>query len=145
MADRAVSVTVSYVITLAITAVLISGLILAAGSLVDGMKGQTSRDGYEVVGNRMVSGLQTADRMAQTGGSTVEVSVDLPGLVAGTQYNVVVNNSSNPPTVRIQSSDARADVVLPVANETALRSGEVPGGPVQVVLEDGKLEVQSNR
>ncbi len=145
MADRAVSVTVNYVITLAITAALISGLILAAGSLVDGMRGQTTREGYQVVGNRMVSGLQTADRLAQTGASDLEVSVDLPGLVAGTQYTIVVNNSSDPPQVRIQSSSARADIVLPVANETAIRGGEVPGGPVRVVLENGKLEVRSDR
>lgn len=144
MSDRAVSVTVNYVLTLAITTVLIAGLITGAAGLIDGTKAQTTRDGYEVAGNRVAAGIQAADRLAQSGPVEVSLTVDLPDRIAGTQYRIVVNNTSAPPKVTISGVSRDQSVSVAVTNQTGLVDGEVFGGDIRVYLrDDGKLEVVS--
>ena len=144
MDNRGVSVTVSYILTLSITVVLISGLIIGAGSVVDGTKKQATHDGYTISANRMVGGIQAADRLVASGATTANVTVHLPERVAGTQYTVTVNTSSSPPVVEIQGVDADVVVTHPISNRTDIVESEVDGGDVVVVRRsDGKLEVQS--
>lgn len=143
MGDRAVSVTVSYVLTLAITTALISGLLIGAGTLVDSMRDSTTRDGYEVAGHRTVGGLQSADRLAANGAESVELEVELPSRVAGTQYTISINNSSDPPQVVVQGEASNQQISIPFKNTTAVDAGTVGGGDILVILDsDGKLEVQ---
>lgn len=142
MSERAVSVTVNYVLTLAITTVLIAGLITGAASLIDGTEKQTTKDGYEVAGNRVAAGIQAADRLAQSGSVEVTMTVDLPDRIAGTQYRISVNNNSSPPEVTISGVSRDQSVSVPVTNQTELVGGEVFGGDIRVHLrKDEKLEV----
>lgn len=143
MGDRGVSVTVSYVLTLAITTALISGLLIGAGSLVDSMRDSTTRDGYEVAGHRTVGGIQSADRLAANGAESVELEVDLPSRVAGTQYTISINNSSDPPKVVVEGESNDQQITIPFKNTTAVDAGTIRGGDIVVVLDsNGKLEVR---
>ena len=144
MRDRGVSITVNFVLTLAITTALISGIILAAGSLVDGTQKQTTRDGYTVAGNRVIAGLQSADRLAASGADTVSLTVDLQEEVAGTQYTITINNSSTPATVTVSGVSNDQAVTLPLHTRTPVHAGTVKGGDVIVSTDaTGKLTVEA--
>lgn len=147
MTDRAVSVTVSYVLTLAISTLLMTGLLFAAGNLVDDRRDSATRSELRVVGERVASSLMAADRLAQVGASTVEVDARAPVRVAGLQYTVSLNATSQ--EVVVETSNPEVVVEVSFANTTAVSESSATGGRVSIVLTDPggpneALEVQSS-
>lgn len=140
--DRATATALSYVLTLGITALLISGLLIAAGGAVDRQREDTTREALEVVGQQLSSRLMAADRLAATGASEVTVRGAYPDTVAGSTYSIVVR--SGPPTeIEITATGSRVTVTVGVANRTPVAETSVPGGDVEIVLTGGQLEVRS--
>lgn len=94
--DRGVSTAVGYVLALAITALLISGLIVAGGNFLDGQRDRVVRDQLNVLGERVASGVENADRMAGAADDSpvVFVRVALPSRAASTQYRIRVDNTT---------------------------------------------------
>jgi len=139
---RAVSTAVSYVLGLGITALLITGLLIAAGGLVDGRRAVTSGNALEVTGQRLAAGLMTADRLADTeGAENVSVEVSVPPRIAGSGYEVRVNGSTS--TLVLEGDQFEGIRRVPFVNHTAVETTTVRGGDVRVVLNDaGKLEVR---
>jgi hypothetical protein len=157
--DRAVSITVNYVIVLGITAVLISGLLVGAGGYVQEQRESVVREELSVVAEQVAAGIDDADRLARaheravvTGSRTVRVGVDLPNRVAGESYRIEVSNVSVPgeqPTrqeLTLRSSSTRVSVTLSISTLIGVQNGSVNGGWVAVrldtkgstlVLEDG--------
>lgn len=141
--DRAVSTAVGYVLTLGITTVLVSGLLLAAGGVVEDRREATTRNTLEVVGQRLAASLMSADRLATTDGTrTVAVTVDLPERIAGSGYSVRVDGSSSTLVLDADRTDATRRVSF-VAS-TPVASTKVSGGRLRIVLSPaGQLEVRS--
>lgn len=146
MDDRATSIQIGYTLSLAITALLISGLLIATGGLVESRQEQTIRSELTVVGERVATNLMSADRLASTGGSNAEVrvTVSLPDRVAGSGYRVTVNSSTSPPQLVLTSTDPAVTVTVPFETTTTVDAGTVSGGDVRIVLTpSGTLEVRS--
>lgn len=142
MTDRGVSVTLNYVLSLAIATLLISGLLFAAGNVVGDRRESVVRAEMQVVGERISSGLAMADRLARTGSNTVVVEVSAPRRIAGEDYSIEVNATSR--EVVLRTADPTVVVRVPVRNETAIAASEANGGRVEVVLSaGGELEVRS--
>jgi hypothetical protein len=138
--DRAVSTTVGYALALSITTILVSGLLISTGNVVDSREKMTTRNELEVVGERVVAGLMSADRLATTeGASDVAVSVTLPTTVAGNRYSIEIGTTK----VIIEADSVRTSVTVPVDTSTTLSTGTVSGGSIRIVLDGGDLEVQS--
>ena len=157
--DRAVSITVNYVIVLGITAVLITGLLVGAGGYVQEQRENVVREELSVLAEQVAAGITDADRLARahersvvTGSRTVRVGVDLPSRVAGESYRIEVRNVSIPgehPTryeLTLRSSSTRVSVTLSTSTLVSVQNGSVDGGLVVVrfdtggstlVLEDG--------
>ncbi|MGQ4554661.1 DUF7266 family protein [Halobellus sp. GM3] len=154
--DRAVSITVSYVIALGITAVLISGLLVGAGGYVESQRDSVVREELSVVGEQLAAGIDDADRLSRSTATSrsVRVGVDLPRRVAGESYRIDVAEVSDPPdqpgryelTLRPTRSDV--SVTLTVSTIVPLREGSTGGGwtvvrldtsgaDPRLVLEDG--------
>lgn len=140
-ADRGVSTVVGYVLALAVTVALISGLITATGAVIEDRQATTARTGLEAAGERLAAKLMAADRLATTGADTVVVAVPLPDRVAGGSYTVTVNDSADAELV-LASATTGAEVTVEVANRTDLAGATVPGGDLAVVLSGGELEVR---
>lgn len=144
MNDRAVSVTVNYTLSLAIAALLISGLLFAAGQNVETRQQEAIRAELEVIGQRLATGLMTADRLVQAGGDDVSVAVSIPDRVAGTGYDIEINASASRAYIRLTSENPVATTNVTFVNRTAVDSLQLDGGDVNVVLAaDGALEVES--
>lgn len=141
--ERAVSTTLGYVLTLTITAVLISGLLIAGGSLVEDQRDRIAQQELSVAAEQLASGLQEGDRLAETSaGGTMQVRIWLPERIAGGRYTIELTNQSTatggPATATIQATaqGANAEATLslrtgiPVANQTVI------GGPLVVTHRD---------
>lgn len=141
--DRAVSTTLSYVLTLSITALLASGLILAAGSTVESRQQSVVEEELEVVGQQFASKLLAADRLATNGGETVRVELTAPSQVAGSSYRVTVSDGT-PSTIRLEAGNLDVDVTVTVPVDTTVVDTAFRGGDARIVLTDGgELEVRS--
>lgn len=141
--DRAVSTAVSYVLTLGITTLLVTGLLISAGGVVDDRRDVTSRNTLEVVGQRLAAHLMAADRLAGTAETRhVAVEVDLPRNVAGGGYEIRVNGSTS--TIVLESEGTDATQRVQFANATAVNDTTVRGGDVRIVYTPAdELEVRS--
>lgn len=166
---RAVSVNVGYVLTLAISAIILSALLVAAAGAVDGQKRTVVRDQLDVVGNRLAADIAGADRLGATaradidatvdetptdpseaGTATVAIRIDLPRRIAGTSYVIEIDDAaSGDPTLVLRVTDPDVVVSVPLRLRTEIEPVRVAGGPVVVEYEyvydssDARLEVRS--
>ncbi|WP_230455241.1 hypothetical protein [Halorubrum sp. BV1] len=135
--ERAVSVTVGYVLTLAIGALLLSGVVIAVGGVIDGQTQRTVESELSVAGQTAVANLEAADRLARAaeadrpgseGAVTVTVEADLPSRIAGRTYRIAVD--SDAVAVRTDSPDVRIEV--PHAATRDVSPTTVRGGPIRI-------------
>lgn len=141
--ERGVSTTLGYVLTLSITAILISGLLMAGGSMVEDQRDRIAQQELSVSAEQFASGLNDGDRLAQSAdGGVMRVRIWLPERIAGGSYTLELINESAPANqparatiiATAQGANAEATVSIrtgvPVANRTVL------GGPVVVSHRD---------
>lgn len=143
--DRAVSVTLSFVILLAIATTLLVSMVMVTGSLMESQKVHAVQDELTVTGEGLASTLEQADRLnraTEGNASRLEIDRDLPRHVSGTSYRITVNGSAQELTL----STLRPDVVITISvNATTLanQTDTVAGGPVQIGLDGANLVVNS--
>jgi len=145
---RAVSTTVSYTLTLAISALLVTGLIVAGGDYVDDRQEQVVRGELTVIGQQIVSDIAQADRLAgaRTGPTTIKLNQSFPERVTGTGYRITLDPNSGDPEVELQSVDPKIRVTVGLVNETSVKQSTTNGGRVQVYYDssgDDKLEIRN--
>lgn len=141
MNDRAVSVTLNYVLSLAITTLLIGGLLLATGGVMDDRRESAVRGELEVVGQRISSGVETVDRLHRVGAERATYRVSAPDRVAGKGYTIDVNATRR--VLVLETTDPSVSVEVPFRNETDVAASTVTGGDVEVVRSGDELEVRS--
>lgn len=141
MTDRGVSVAVNYVLSLAITTLLISGLLFATGGVMDDRRESAARGELEVVGQRVSSGLETVDRLHRVGADEATFQVTAPDRVAGEGYTIEVDATRR--LLVLETTDPSVSVEVPFRNETDVAASTVTGGDVEIARSGGELEVRS--
>ncbi|MFB6135603.1 MAG: hypothetical protein ABEJ04_02490 [Halobacteriaceae archaeon] len=149
--ERAASVTVGYVVSLAVVALVVSALLVATGTFVQGKREQVVRTELRVVGEQVASDLAAADRLAETGATAdARVRSTLPESVAGLTYRVrVVDRPDGGPgpgnryalVLRTDSPAVTVNVTF-VTDATVQTGTTVTGGPLVVVYDGTDLEVR---
>lgn len=147
--DRAVSTVVGYILTLGITAILITGLLTAGGDFVSDQRHGTIRDELQVLGQQLASDLSAADRLARAGGTEVSVTRSLSPEVTGVAYRVTVEDAVDGPnvveiTLRTDSPDVSVTVGVYLGTNVGTSVGGTvthAGGDVVIVLNGDHLEV----
>ena len=145
MTDRAVSVTVNYVMTITIATLLLSGLAVSAGGLIESQSERAIESELDVLGQRLAADIESADRLATVaGGANAEVRIEtrLPTRVAGAGYDITVVESE----LVLRSTDPAISVTVPLRVTNDLVEGRtVQGGNVVIRWSDGtdRLEVES--
>lgn len=155
--DRAVSVTVSYTLTLMIATLLIGGLITASGGLIERQTEHATYEELDVVGQTLAANLLSADRLATVGHQDaaavdgveaadvdVELRTALPDRVAGTSYTIEVNVSDDGQgelVLRAHSPDVTATVPFVVSNMDGYTES-VRGGTVEIYTDEGEIRVR---
>lgn len=141
---RAVSVTISYVLTLAITAVLITGLLLSAGSLFERQQDRSAREQLQDAGGQFAHQIQYLDRLADgtNGTSNASLSVSLPDQVSGSRYDAEikaedVDGDGEPESMLYLGGISKASsVTIPVGNETWVQTGGIQTDEFRMYLCD---------
>ncbi|MFC7173354.1 hypothetical protein ACFQL0_08240 [Haloplanus litoreus] len=143
---RGTSTALGYVLSLGIAAILISGLIVAGGGLMEGQRDQSARTELQVVGQTLAAELTNAGRLADCPSCELTLWADLPARVAGGAYLIEVVNTADPDIYRLvlsaEVADATATVRFrarrPVATTT------VTGGRLAIEYDPaaGTLEVR---
>ncbi len=145
--DRGVSTTVGYALSLGISAILISGLLIAGGGFLQDQRVTSTRSELTVIGDQIAADIASADRLVGSSVSNVMVQRNLPDRVTGSAYTVqvvtspqahLVLNSSEPDvTVRV---DVDAHFSENLGN--GLRETSVDGGGIEIVYDpDGNDEL----
>ncbi|MEA1930008.1 MAG: hypothetical protein U9O06_00445 [Euryarchaeota archaeon] len=139
---RGVSVTVGYVLMLAVAGLLLGVLVTAGGGLLEGQSEQVVDDELTVVGSQLAANIHEADRLAQVAhadanttaaGGTVALDVNLPRQVAGTGYRIEIRNE----TINLLTSNPTMNVTVSYP-ETAVpvsTDGQLNGGDLRIVYE----------
>ncbi|WP_262178433.1 DUF7266 family protein [Haloarcula laminariae] len=139
---RAVSTTLSYVLSLGIATVLITGLIVAGGSYIDSQREQVIRDELTVTGQQIASDIEWADRLVRAGDSAVTVRTNrsFSNSVTGAPYRVTLDDDNE--TVVLRTTDPDVTVRIGLAVETPLAESSILGGDLQVRYTGSELEVR---
>ncbi len=139
---RAVSVTLGYVLTLAIASLLVTGLLIAGGNFVADQREEVIRSELEVIGQQIAASLQSADSLVQAseGSPIVRLENRFPRDVTGSTYHVHLVEGPDPELV-LNSTDPDVSVRVAVANETAFGQSHADGGTVVIVYDSGADEV----
>lgn len=144
--SRGASVMVGYVLNLAVAAILIGGLITAAGGMVDSRATQATDAQLEVLGSQVAAEIAGADRLVNASSNpsaaTVAVRIDLPSRVAGRSYTISVEPSGDGDRLVLESDDVSVEHRLP-SLWTDIAEGTIPGGDVEIRYVGGDLVVQS--
>lgn len=149
MDDRAVSTVVGYILTLGITAVLITGLLTAGGDFVGDQRHGTIRDEMQVLGQQLASDLSAADRLVRAGGTEVSVTRTLPDEVTGVGYLVTIEDSVDDPnvvdiTLRTENPDVSVTLGVYLVTDVGSDTGGTithNGGDLVIELDGDHLEV----
>ncbi|WP_336361362.1 DUF7266 family protein [Haladaptatus sp. ZSTT2] len=143
MDNRGVASSLNYILGLGIATVLVVGLLIAGGNLIEDQREQVVRNELSVLGQQMVSDISTADRFTAEGGE-ITIERDLPKLVAGEHYRItVVQDAPNEYSLLLRTS--RTDITVQIAfrAESSITESSVDGGSVSIVGDGSTVEVQN--
>ena len=122
-----------YVLTLGITAILVSGLLIAGGSFVEEQRDRAIETELTVVGEQLATHLNAADRLNQSadGDRTISIKQPFPSSTAGSSYSITLVEQKQP-VLRLETAQSDIAVEVEVTNTTAMGQSNAPGGTVVV-------------
>lgn len=141
--SRGISTVISHILALGIVGILVVGLLLGVGGLLEGKQATASAEELDAVGNRIASDVVAADRLAQ-GGGTVTVDASGPRSAAGGQYTVHIAPGPTAGTATLSLTTARSgpSTAITIDVETTVVEGRAAGDSVSVVVEDEELTLE---
>jgi len=140
--ERGVSVTVGYVLNLAIVTVLVSALLVGGSGLIDGRTQTVTTDELTVAGQGLAAELSGADRLARTGSvSRLSVRATLPARTAAGNYAIEIRHSGDTGEIELRATDPDVTVTVPFRSETPVANTTVRGGTVRIEYDAGADEL----
>lgn len=136
---RAVSTTVGYTLAIAITAILISGLLIAGGSFVEDQRETVLQTELRVIGQQISADIEQADRLVgASSGSSVTVTIEkqFPDRIAGSPYTVSLTSGS-PHELRLRSTSPEVVVTVSLTTHFAGVADSSVNGGIVVIDYDG--------
>ncbi|MEF8828178.1 MAG: hypothetical protein V5A49_04045 [Haloarcula sp.] len=145
--SRAVSTPLGYTLTLAITAVLVTGLVVAGTGFVEDRQENVIREELSVIGQQVAADFARVDRLVVAADSrneslTATTRQTFPGRVSGSGYQLSLDPSAE--RLVLTSTDPEIRVTVGVTNRTNLQESTISGGTVKVAYNgtSDALEVQ---
>lgn len=134
MTDRAVSTTLAYALGLAITTILISGLLIAGGTYVETQESEAVRTELQVTGQRIAADTAGVDRTAATiQNGSLTVTRTYTRTVVNSEYEVSVERIGDTPTYEFtleaidngETASVRTYSDTPVFTADSVRGGKI--------------------
>lgn len=148
--DRGVSITVTHVLTVGITTILISGLLIGAGSMLEGERQQSAEASLETIGERLANEVSNVDRLANES-ETMTVETSHQREVSGSTYTVELRaNCSAQPLIDdssclvLESTGEDVEVAVPIdVDEDDIADGSSSsGGSIVIVWDGGEIALE---
>lgn len=126
---RGASIPVTHALTIAITALLMVGLLLGAGQFLEGQQQTVARQQLSNVGGDIVDQINTLDDL-NASGETVTATLEptYPRTIAGKPYTLaLVTDGPRSGTLHLNSTVLSRSIRLPVRTDTPLRQSKARG------------------
>lgn len=126
--DRSISIVLNYVLVLAISSLLVTGLLVAGGSFVENNRERVIDSELTVIGNHIAGNIEQVDRLVTASQDNLGASGDEPEAyinqtfqdeVTGSSYAVTLVDG-NPPQVVLRSFEPEVSVRVNVTVQTAV-------------------------
>lgn len=142
---RGASIALTHVLTMGITAILVSGLLVGMSGMVDDQRERAIRNSLETIGERLATETSYVEEMSPRS-SGVTLRVEHPRTVAGRTYAVgLLTDPSQcdgaPPCLRLHTDSPAVTVVVPVPLDVPVTDATVPGGDLRIVY-DGRITLK---
>lgn len=140
---RGASIPVTHAMTIAITALLLSSLLLGAGSFLNRQQDTVAREQLAEIGGDLANLLNGVDRLNATGEEvSVTIEPGYPRTVAGTPYSVDLVTASGSDTegqLILDSTAVGHPVRIPISTDTPIDDDTAARGesPTVVLESDG--------
>lgn len=140
---RGVSTTVSFVLAVAITAILVGGLLLGVGGLMEDQQDRTLDNELRILSERVATDLTTIEQAASTTDDRIVVTKHAPRTLAGQTYTVqLVDDCQETYTdacVRLESGERSHTV--PIRLNSSVSPASVPGGTFWIVQDNSTITI----
>lgn len=143
--DRGVSVAVTHVLTIAITTILITGLLFSVSTLLDNQRERSAEQSMETTGERLASEIASVDRLGGSGNESINMTIDHPRRAGGFPYSIRTENGScasssivnDTSCLVLSTNGGSAAVAVPVTvrNAEAI-DGSATGGEIVIRYEE---------
>ncbi|WP_049907012.1 DUF7266 family protein [Halovivax asiaticus] len=140
--DRGVSIAVTHVLTVGITAILISGLLIAGSTLLETEQERSTESTLETIGERLAGEIAAVDQTTD-GDDSITVTTSHQRSVGGSGYTVsLTDNCGKYPLIDsspclVLEASATEPVAIPLALEGDIDTATVDGGEIQVKRKSG--------
>lgn len=140
---RGVSTTVSFTLATGITVILVAGLLVSVGSVMESQERRAVDNELATIGEGLAVDLEDAARMADglQAGDALALRIEAPVTVAGQPYTITVNGDDG--RLVIETSDRARSVDL--MDEIEVQSSAVSGGTIWIVAEGDAVRLQEAR
>jgi len=148
MRDRGTSITLNYILVLAISSVLVTGLIIAGGSFVEEQRETVIEGELRIIGNHLAGNLEQVDRYveASQGGAPGEAYINqtFQQDVTGSTYQVTLDDSGATPQVVLSATDVDVTVRVNASVDQSVDDDSFANGGAVSVAYDGSNLVITN-
>jgi len=134
--ERGISTVISHVLSVAITTLLIMGLVAGATGFLDIQKDRAAEKELRTVGTQLASELAAADRLARTS-NAVTVTSHQPETVAGSTYTVTLESCPAGACVILAAAEYDYTTNISVHNQTELSLTATGDGAFQITADGG--------
>ncbi|MDG5761603.1 hypothetical protein QA600_19940 [Natronococcus sp. A-GB1] len=146
-ADRGVTMAVTHVLALGISAALLAVLLAGSGAVLETETERAAERSLETVGQELAGEIEATDRLAAGGGAEAVARADAPRTVARTGYAVEARSNcpgaaSDTGCLRLSAHTVDATATVPVSATATLESNTVSGGPIEIVVEDERVTLE---
>ena len=145
---RAVSVAVTHVLAIGIVTILLAGLLITAGNVLDNQKQSAAKDQLDTVGDRLAGEISSLERTATPGADeTIVLDTTHPARVSGATYTVrlrtgndcsgpLIDNSATDACLVLSTTMLSDDRIVPVdVDDANVVDGSASGGDVRIVYD----------
>jgi len=143
--NRGVSITVTHVMTIGITTILIAGLLLGAGNILDGQRERTGDRELRSIGDRISTEIALAANRGLSEDANFTIRSRQPEGSVGGSYVVTLTDRSDcyersyyDGCLVLESSNEGLDVEVPVGvpDGVTVENGTAIGGDVEIFYDD---------
>ncbi|WP_425495366.1 DUF7266 family protein [Natrinema halophilum] len=148
--DRAVSISITHVMTVGITTILIAMLLTNAGTMLDTQKDRSAEASLETIGERLADEIGNADQIGAQTTDNVTIRTDHPRTVANSRYTVTLREDCEAPLldgstdcVRLTAHATDAVAYVPIKTNASVDGGSsTTGGTITIVYESDTISIE---